>query len=625
MILHSIRERATGWFAWVIVILISIPFALWGINSYITPDANPAVAHVGDYKVTVQEFQNAVQNESEKYKGQIDEALIKQIVLEKLINNRALINYLAGSGQTISKQQVDMRIRNDESFQLDGQFSEDLYERYLPSAYSKSNYRSSIATELLLQQFSDGIVNSSIVSDQEVERIIQLIKQKRDITYAVIKAENYKDEVGVTDEEIKNYYQNFQNQFENAEQIKLAYLELSRKDMAKNIAISDEQIDKYYQDNLAQFTQPERRQVSHILFSLPTDSDGEAKETVKSEAQAVLDNINSGADFIAMVKEHSKDSGSADKGGDLGFIGKGEMVPAFEETAFALKPGELSGVVETPFGFHIIKLIVIEGGETKPFETVKDKITNTLQFELAENTYFKKAESMQTLAYEQPDSLEPVAIDLDMSIKESELMSRDGGEGIFSNQKLLNAAFSEGVLEEGNNSDLIELGDDRVAVVRIIERIPANVKPLDEVKDKIQTRLMRDAITAKAQEKASELVIQLVDGKSFSEVAEAHSLDIVNTGLVERQTTSVPDYITRKAFTMPRESKFSSTKTATGDVAIVAINAIEEGKSDDKAFFENIKTALLQNKGNINTALSVLQIRSESQIKINNQLLGQQE
>ena len=154
MLLHSIRERATGWFAWVIVILISIPFALWGINSYITPDANPSVANVGDYKVSVQEFQNAVQNESKEYKGQLDDALIKKVVLEKLINNRALINFLAGSGQSISKQQIDFYVRTDSSFQLDGLFSEELYNRYLPSAYSKANYRQSIATQLLLQQFS---------------------------------------------------------------------------------------------------------------------------------------------------------------------------------------------------------------------------------------------------------------------------------------------------------------------------------------------------------------------------------------------------------------------------------------------------------------------------------------
>lgn len=625
MLLHSIRERATGWFAWVIVILISIPFALWGINSYITPDANPSVANVGDYKVSVQEFQNAVQNESKEYKGQLDDALIKKVVLEKLINNRALINFLAGSGQSISKQQIDFYVRTDSSFQLDGLFSEELYNRYLPSAYSKANYRQSIATQLLLQQFSEGINSSSFVSEQEVKRVIQLVKQKRDLAYTIIKAESFQDAVTVTDEEITNYYQNFQNQFENPEQIKLAYLEISRKVLANDVQISDEQINKYYQDNLQQYTQTERRKASHILFTFPTDADTESKDKVKAEAQTVLDKINQGADFSEMAKEYSKDPGSAENGGDLGFFGRGQMVPAFEESAFSLNPGDVSELIESSFGYHIIKLTSIEGGEAKPLETVKGEIIESIQFDQVENSYFEKVELMQTMAYEQPDSLESVSAELNMKIKESKLMSTKGGEGIFSNAKLLNIAFGESVLEEGNNSDLIELGDDHVVVIRVIERIPADAKPLEEVKEKIANRLKKDSLTAKAQEKATELVKQLTEGVSFDELAQANSFTVENTGTVDRQDMKVPGEIMRKAFTMPREMKFATTKMMNGDIAIITIKSIEDGDSGDQALFESIKMALLQNKANIETSLSILQIRSEADIVINSQLLNEEE
>lgn len=627
MLLHSIRESATGWFAWVIVILISIPFALWGINSYITPDANPSIADIGDYKVSVQEFQNAVQNESKELKGQIDEVLIKKVVLEKLINNRALINFLAGSGQTISKQQVDHYIRTDTNFQLDGKFSEEVYNRSLPSAYSKSNYRNSISTQLLLQQFSEGINRSSFVSTQEVNRVIQLVKQKRDLAYTIIKAESFQDSIQVSDEEIKSYYQNFQNQFENPEQIKLAYVEISRKDMAQNSSVSDEQISKYYQDNLTLYTQPERRQASHILFTFPTDADDEIKKKAKAQAQMVLDRINQGADFAEMAKEHSKDPGSADNGGDLGFFGKGDMVPAFEKSAFSLTPGDISELVETSFGYHIINLVAIEGGDSKPLDAVKDKIIKSIQFDQIESTYFEQVEQMQTTAYEQPDSLEPISALLNLKIKESELMGRTGGEGIFSDAKLLNFAFGESVLEEGNNSDLIELGDDHVVVIRVIERLPANAKPLEEVKEIITARLKQDLVTAKAQEKASELVKQLTasEGVSLDEIAQTNSLLVENTGLIDRQDMKVSSDILRKAFTMPREMKFATTKMMNGDIAIVEIKKIEDGDSGDKALFDNIKSALLQNKGNVETALSVLQIRSQSKITINTKLLEKEE
>ena len=625
MVLHSIREKATGWFAWVIVILISIPFALWGINSYITPDVNPAVANVGDYKVTIQEFQNAVQNESKEFKGQIDDALIKQIVLEKIINNRALINFLTDSGLSISKNQIDSQIRKDANFQLDGQFSEEIYNRFLPSAYSKSNYRNSIAIQLLLEQFTDGINSSSFVSDDEVKRVIQLIKQKRDISYSIIKAENFIDKVSITGEEIKNYYQNFQDQFRNPEQIKLAYIEISRQDLAKNVQVTDEKINKYYQDNLSQYTQPERRKASHILFTLPADADTQTKDKVKAEAQAVLDKINSGSDFSEMAKLHSKDSGSADNGGDLGFFGRGEMVPAFEESAYSMQPGSVSELVESSFGYHIIKLISVEGGQSKPLETVKDTIIESIQFDEVENDYFEKVEAMQTIAYEQPDSLEPVSTELNLVIKESKLITNAGGEGILANAKLLNAAFSETVLEEGNNSDLIELGNDHVAVIRLVERISADIKPLDEVKSMIETRLKQDSVTAKAQEKASELVKQLTDGKSLNDLSQEHSLIIVNTGAVDRQDISVPREISNKVFTMPREMKYSTTNMMNGDIAVIVIKSIEDGDSGDQALFDSIKTALLQNTGNMETSLSIIQIRSDSKIVINTQLLSKQE
>jgi len=625
MVLHSIREKATGWFAWVIVILISIPFALWGINSYITPDASPAVANVGDYKVTIQEFQNAVQNESKEFKGQVDDALIKQIALEKIINNRALINFLTNSGLSISKNQIDSHIRNDANFQLDGQFSEEIYNRFLPSAYSKSNYRNSIATQLLLGQFSDGINSSAFVSDEEVKRVIQLIKQKRDISYSIVKAENFLDKISITDEEITNYYQNFQDQFKNPEQIKLAYIEISRQDLAKNVQVTDEKINKYYQDNLSQYTQPERRKASHILFTLAADADTETKDNVKAEAQVVLDKINSGSDFSEMAKLHSKDPGSADNGGDLGFFGKGEMVPAFEESAYSMQPGSVSELVESSFGYHIIKLISVEGGESKPLETVKDTIIESIQFDEVENDYFEKVEAMQTIAYEQPDSLEPVSAELNLVIQESKLITNAGGEGILANAKLLNVAFSETVLEEGNNSDLIELGNDHVAVIRLVERIPADIKPLDEVKSMIETRLKQDSITEKAQEKASELVKQLTDGKSLNDLSQEHSLIIVNTGAVDRQDISVPREISNKAFTMPREMKYSTTNMMNGDIAVIVIKSIEDGDSGDQALFDSIKTALLQNTGNMETSLSILQIRSDSKIVINTQLLRKQE
>jgi peptidyl-prolyl cis-trans isomerase D len=301
------------------------------------------------------------------------------------------------------------------------------------------------------------------------------------------------------------------------------------------------------------------------------------------------------------------------------------MVPAFEESAFSLQLGDLSDVVESSFGYHIIKLTKVEGGQSKPLDEVKDEIIKTIQFDNVESNYVDKAESMQTIAYEQPDSLEPVATELNVSIKESPLITHAGGEGIFSNPKLLNAAFGDTVHEEGNNSDLIELGNDHVVVIRLVEKIPANIKPLADVTQSIKSRLLKEMSSSKAQEKAKEYIKQLSDGTSFEQLSQDNSLLVVNTNAVDRQSREVPNGILRKAFTMPRDQKFSSTKMLNGDIAIIEIKSITAGDATDKALFDNIKNALLKNKANIETSLSILQIRSDTKIVVNKKLLNQQE
>ena len=406
--------------------------------------------------------------------------------------------------------------------------------------------------------------------------------------------------------------------------------------MADNVVVTDEQLNKYYTDNAVQYTQTERRQASHILFAIASDATDDDKESVRLSAQSVLDQLHDGADFSVLAKEYSKDSGSAENGGDLGFFSKGEMVAAFEEIAFTMQPGEISGLVETPFGFHIIKLIAIEGGDIQPFDEVSDKINERLQFEMVENSYFEKTELIQTLAYEQPDSLDAIAVELNLTIKESELMTRKGLNNdlsgkMFSNPRLLETAFSVSVLEEGNNSDLIELDDDHVVVIRVVERIPANIRPIEDVRTGIETRLKATAIISKAQDRANELIQQLNAGQSLTDVVTSstdssqEALVIVETGLIERQDMKTPVSIIRKAFTMPRETKYASTKTADGDIAIIVINSIENGNSEDKEFYASVKSALLQNKGSINTALSVMQIRSETDVTINETLLNAEE
>ncbi len=628
MVLHGIREKAHGWFAWFIVILISVPFALWGINSYITPDANPAVATIDGNKITIQEFENALRNESAQLKGQVNNNLLKQMVLERMVNQRAMMHHLSESGFRISKLQVDENIRNDKNFFTDGQFSEELYNRYLPNNFSKSNYRNQLAQRLMLEQYTNGLNDSAVVSDEEVNRIIKIINQKRDISYVTIKAENFNDKVKVSDEEINNYYQNFQSSFENPEQVKLAYIELSRNKIAAGITVAEDEIKKYYTDNMVKYSVPERRQASHILIAFPTDADEESQQMAKAEAEQILQKINQGGDFAELARQFSKDPGSAEKGGDLGFFGKGDMVPEFEEAVYNLKVGDISDIIQTSFGYHIIKLTGVKGGETEPFESVQEKIRSQLQYDKAEREFFKQSETLQTLAYEQPDSLESVAAELNTNISISPLTTRMSKDGPLADPKILTAAFSESVLEEGNNSDLIELNDDKVMVLRISERIPASTKPLSEVKQQITDKLTADALSRLVQEYADSLSKQLKEGLSIDKLAADNSLELVKKGFVDRTDKTVPAYVLSKAFSMPRtdeKSLYDTVQSPEGDIMIVAVNKVEDGTTDDKELYSTIKNTILQSKATIENSLSLLQIRSDMDISINQQLLKGQE
>jgi len=627
MMLHLIRERAKGWFAWAIVILISIPFALWGVNSYITPDSNPAVATVGNNKVTTYEFQNAVQNEQQRTQSQGDDNQLKQVVLERLINNYALLNQLTESGYVVSKNQLNQQIIADPNF-VDpetGQFSEKVLGQVLSRmGMTLDSYRTNLTKDVLIEQYLQGIQQSAIITDAEVEQVMKLVKQKRDISYVIVDSENFKESIQPSAEQINEHYQAHQIDFEVPETVELEYLHISREELAKSIEVSDEDIDKYYQENSQTYSSDEERQASHILISFKADDSDDVKEKAKQQIEDIHKRLVAGEDFAQLASEFSKDPGSAKNGGDLGYFKKGAMVPEFEEKTFSTDINQITEPFESPFGYHIIKVTGIKESKTKPLSEVKDEIIKKIQFDLAERPYFEKTEALETIAYEQPDSLEPAAIETGLKVQKSPFISRKGGEGIFANPKLLEKIFSDQVLEAGNNSEMVDLGNDNVVVVRLSERVPASIKPLDSVSDTISQILVQKMASEKAMELAKSLEKAFNSGEALDELIAKNNLKMVNKGLVERSDKDTPRAITQKAFTMPRvtdKALANTVKMPGNNAAMIIVKAVEDGKNDDAEYAKTIRSIMERSRGQLFGNLGVMQARADTKVEIDQKLL----
>ncbi|MBF0264050.1 MAG: peptidylprolyl isomerase [Gammaproteobacteria bacterium] len=618
MMLFAIREKAKGWFAWFIVILISVPFALWGIGSYISPDPNPPVAEVDGIPITTSSFQSALQQKDQS--AEINSEQQKQVVLQRLINNKALLSHLISQGYVISQANLDQQIIADKNFTdiKTGEFSQEQFNLTLRRmGITYSYYRSLLNDDLLIQQYLNAINYGNFVTPKEEENILSLLKQERDIDYVLISGEQFKDSINISDKEISDYYEQHKNEFETPEQVKVAYLEISRKALAKKIELTEEEIRQAYEDNKANYTTSEERQASHILITIDEKvNEAAAKEKI----DAIYQRLQQNEDFAKLAKEMSTDTGSAESGGDLGYFTKGDMVPEFEKTAYALKINEISPPFKTDFGYHIVKLTGIKPEKIRLFSEVADKIKSDLQFEQAEKQYIKMSEELQTIAYEQPDSLEAAASAINQTIKYSPLFSRGNGDAIFSQPKVNAAAFSDLVLEEGNNSDLIELENEHVLVIRLAQRIEAQIKTLEQVSQQIKDIIKTTKLADKTYEIAQQLEKAAKTSKEdLDTLLTQYKLTIEKKGFVERGSQDVPITISNKAFRLARMNdniSVSTVKTGQESSALVIVNGIKEGDLNDITIRDGLSTLLNRSISTLLTNLSVSQITRQSDIKI---------
>lgn len=602
--LLEIRERAQGWVAWAIVILISIPFALWGIQSYLGVGSEPAVATVNGTEISERQLDQNVQRTRmdmrERLGDAYDPALfegagLRERVLTQMIQTQVLLDAARGLGLHVADAVLRAAIAQEPAFQKDGRFDKATYAQLLQyQGLTPSGFEQNLRLSLLQGQLERAVQQTAFATTEEVDQSIRLIRQQRDISYILVPKADFVPDAAPSEEALRAFYDQSPERFKSLEQVKLSYLLLSTESLGAEQPVSEADLRALYEERAETLQTPERREVRHILVAVPADADESASEAAREQAIALRGRLLGGEDFAALAAEASDDPVSAEEGGSLGQIERGMLDPVLEQAVFSLPANTLSEPVRSRFGYHLLEVTAIEPSQTPAFEDVADDLRKELQTRSAEAVFFDYAERLATLTYEVPDSLVPAAEELGLEVQTSDWIARDGGDGLFASPKVMSAAFSEEVLGMGNNSELIEPDPQRLeaVVVRVEDHRPEAVRPFEEVRDEIAEQLSERKAAEAALAAAEALAEQVKQGSSLAEVAgEAYALK--TPGLVERQSAEVPSAVVRQAFLLPRPADGRSTTetsvagasvgTATnadGDAFVVSVSAVQDGAVD---------------------------------------------
>jgi len=479
----------------------------------------------------------------------------------------------------VSDERIKKTIREMPEFQVEGVFDNNRYLAIINQSgfYQSSDFRDYLRVEMTRRQLTQALVASEFSLPYQESMATALQNQKRDIRFATIVAEQFKADITVTDEEISQYYQENQIRFQNQEKVKVDYIALDVNEIAKRVDVTDNDVETYYQENIASFRKEEQRRVAHILIEF-----GDDETAAEEQASGLLTRVTAGEDFAAIAKEFSADTFSGENGGDLDWIERGAMDPAFDDSAFSLTDvGSVSDLVKTEFGFHIIKLTDLKAEETKAIAEVKEEIFEKVSNQQAQEKFFELQQEMARLSFEVPDSLDDAAEAVNATVTTSQWLSRGNNLAPFADAKAVDAAFSDLVLSEELNSDLIEVNDSLAIVMRLNEYQAAVVKPLTEVSEQIKETLIAMGATEKAQTIAADLLAEFKAGTDITDKLSEINSAFESKADLARSTSGVDSNISKSAFSLPHPSEnevSASTVTLTnGDLSILEVQAVKAG------------------------------------------------
>ncbi len=612
--LGAIRKKSKGWVAYLIVGLITVPFALFGIQSYIGGSSNSVIAIVDGEDITVntyyQEFntqqRNLQQQLGSSYSAEIDFAL-RQTVIETLINEKLLENFTNSMKLVTLDEEVFSFILSNPVFQLDGVFSEDRYLQILRlNNFTPLTYELEQLKSMSLDQIKRNLNHSAFLSTVQIEQLNDLSSQQRDVSFVVLNTEKYKDQIVVNQEQISEYFDNNKSNFIEGRKVQVDFVELSFDNIEQQIEPDNETLQKLYIENEALYTNPEQRRAQHILL-----------EEV-SNASAILKEIRQGGDFSELARIHSKDITSSEEGGDLGLFERELMVPEFDAAVFGMNVGDISDVIKTDYGYHIIKLNEIRPSTLQTFEEVEEQLLALHKKNVNQNALYELQEELSNLAYE--ESIDVVSNELDLELQTSDFFSELSTEY---EEVFVSTAFSDIVLNDGENSDVIELSKDRFVVMNLVNQQPERQKILDEVENQIVDILRNLGAKQLIDELARTISSSLTSGDDAQVKAlmAENDLEWNDVGWITRDS-QLPFDATSKVYKLSKpnagEHTYHSQSADANTTLVIDLKAVK--LSDEDINGEIVDLYLSEENNELFLSL-VKKLRDSAEIKIFTDLL----
>ena len=627
--LQNIREKFTGWVAISILGVIGLSFVFVGLNySFV---GQGYAAKVDGVDISINQFENAYreQLQSNPQFAQLPEQFRQQLrsnIIEQLVQQRVIDNYLDEVGYQISDQHVTAMIQRAPEFQVDGKFDLETYRNLLAQAgYEPARFEASQRIALRREQLQRAIRGSALVSPSQYRRFLNLAAEQRVVRLATIDPAVVADAITVTDEMITAYYDNNSTLYQLPETADIQYVEISRDDIAAVVGVTEEELRDYYEFNKDRYLQDEQRQARHILIAF-----GDDKDAARATATELLTRVRAGESFEELARESSDDSGTAGNGGDLGVLTRSQLENELGGAIFSMDEGDVDGPVETEFGFHVVRLDSILERGPLPLEQVRGELTTELQDQQAESLYRELERKLSDALFDATD-INQLAAAVGVEVKAIEGFTRQGGEPLGANPLAIEAVFDESILAGGLLSEVIELDNRSAAVFAVTRHTPATRQPLDEVRDQVAAGLRAEQAEVLMSARADEMLAAVASGQTFAEAAAALGIAAAEPIALARGASDVDQSVAAAIFTAVKPTQdaptMGSSRTEAGGVVVYSIDAVIPGRPEAIPLAERDAGKLqLADQSGIGDFVAFVQaLRASADVTINQEVLAAQD
>lgn len=597
--LGTIRDKASGWIAGIIVGALIISFAFWGVSSYFG-GGDIFVATVNGSEIKYQTFQRAFYTLRQQMQSVLggdalsleEEEFVKEQTLQKLVDTELVNQIIKDNGLRVSNAKVVETIKNLEFFKGENGFDRLKYERAVTSMGMDPVYfEAQLRMDLLSEQLQAGLSDSLFVLDSELNDVLKLKSQTRDLTYASLNLASFIDDTSeVDDSEIEAFYKANPAKFVDPEKVKIAYLELDVKELAKTIETDEESLRAYYADNKDTYDVVEQRSITKLFVqTAEEDADNKLKEgseEEKAKAKATIESalamVKEGKTFEEVLEKYTTEGKGALQFSEHAFMSKGILEKEVEEFLFGSDEGAVSEVIETKKGFNIVKVGEIRGGPKNVYEKVAEQVEYDYRQSQAELQFFELSDQLTNLSYEHSDTLEVAAEAIGIEIVETDFFSRDSvSEGVLSMPKVISSSFDAELISSGRNSDAIELSDNHIVVLRVLEHQVAKTKALEDVREEVVAAIRLEQAAKKIGEASDAIVKQLESGVSTDAVTSDVKLEWSSVEKTKRDNVEVNRSVLRNAFQVgiPADKPIvTSNRLGSGDYSIIIVTAVHDGE-----------------------------------------------